>query len=356
MWRSPGFRCAHQSGDLSMTKDTNYKLQTMKKVSRVTSLVLAGFLTSSLLLPLSVANAQTSPIDLSLSPPTTYLQVTPGKTVTHTVILEQHGSAPLEITPQIVDFTSDGSTGAPQLELTKSPSFTHLTIQTAPLQLGQSFVLNPGQKKQIVFAISPPANSPQAEYPLTLLFVAKPAQALTITTGSQVSGIIGSNLIVFVSANAEDKGKVSLKEIQTPRLVDSFGALAFSLLAENEGRNATTASGSALIKDWRNETVAEYEVYPDMILAQTTRLLRTGTSLEEDDTDLLSTDFRYKPIFLFGPYTISAQLAENGQTDDFNSVISVTVFAFPYSLVILLMLGSALYGTYKYMITREKVL
>ncbi|HEX7017746.1 MAG TPA: hypothetical protein VF209_02465 [Patescibacteria group bacterium] len=322
----------------------------MNRIIRTILLATIVLLNLYLVLPISLASAQSAPIDLSVSPPTEYIQVAPGKSISHTVTIEQHGSLPLRITPSIVDFASDGETGQPVLQFEKGSSFRYLKIKNPDVQLGQPFSLNPGQKKQIVFQIEPPSEAVQGEFPLTLLFTAQPPTENTIGTGSQVSGMVGSNLVVLVSTGQTDKGKLVLEKIRAPRLVDSFGSLAFSLLAKNNGRNATTASGSATITNWQNQIVAEYTFYPDMILAQTSRLLRHGQSVESDAADNITADFKYKPAFLIGPYTITASLNENGLENQSQSLLSIRVFAFPFSLLIVTLLGVVLYFCYRFLV------
>lgn len=57
-------------------------------------------------------------------------------------------------------------------------------------------------------------------------------------------------------------------------MVDSLGGLEFEILAKNTGINATNASGSLVITNLQSKKVAQHYFFPDMILENSTRLLR----------------------------------------------------------------------------------
>lgn len=318
--------------------------------------------------------AQTPPaLDLSVSPPTTYLWIKPGQTLTHTVTLEQKGRLPVTIIPSVVDFQADGTTGQPILN--KNSTFKYLSLATPTgnttttgTDANSSFTLQPNQAKKLTFTLNIPADAREAEYPLTLLFTAQPTSEFTLSqTGSTVSGVVGSNLIVLISNTDRDRGELSVKEIQTPQWIDSFRSLSFKVLAENTGHNATTASGSAVITDWQGKQVAQFPIYPDMVLAGSTRLVRTSPTTDLDlasgftppdlttiDPALLTSQFIFDQPFLIGPYTIAVYLTKFDQNLASVTPVTTTVVALPYTLVILLILGVGMYTGFLYWQTQAR--
>ncbi len=316
-------------------------------------------------------SAQTAKaIDLVITPPVEYLSLKPGESLQHRVVIEQKGQLPVEITPHLVSFESDGVSNSPQLKA--ESDFKQFTLELpipqidTTLQMSSSaensqpqtlptkgFILQPGEKKTIGINFTTLPNSPEKEYPLTLLFFAKEQQdPFAIGTsqanpGSQtkVQGAIGSNIILLVSNSDRNRGSITIDSIQPPRLVDSLSDLHFSILAKNTGSHATQASGSAKITNWQGTEVAQFTFFPDMILANTSRLLRTAgsTELSEDlDPTAVSTIFRYKPFFLLGPYTITATIENEEQ--------SLTVFALPYSIILVatvLILGWIVFSIFR---------
>lgn len=321
----------------------------------------------------------TKAIDLVVSPPIEYILIKPGKNYQHLITIEQKGQTALEITPQLVSFESDGLTNKPVLKSDSDFKNFEFNLPTPEIQTtlqtpqGQSsvqptkgFVLQPGEKKTVGITFTTLPSSLEKEYPLTVLFYAKQrteAGTLGTVDGSQtkVQGAVGTNIILAVSNSDKNRGRLGFQNIQPPSLVDSLSTLSFSIVAKNTGVHALQATGSATITNWQGKKVAQFNFFPDMILANSTRLLRTSNSdiknlaTDSDTTDLdptkidpadLTTDFGYKPFFLIGPYTITTTMFANNDTatsatntpDSFqaNTVqeqLSVTVIALPYSIV-----------------------
>jgi hypothetical protein len=321
-------------------------------------------------------------VDLVIDPPTIYLTVRPGESIVHRVAIKQNGVLPLKITPRLVSFTTDGKTGQPQLK--NDTDFKQVTLslpkenrqvidQAVATALGQDkkldfnqqssesnttnktkdasktnesnetnhttensqadpfFTLAPGQQKAITVTFSPPKVTAEKEYPLSLLFFAEPLNSFQENTSQTIiSGSIASNIVLLVSQSDQDRGQLSVEKIELPLLIDSLRNLSFKILIKNLGINATNASGSVAISDWRGKKVAQYYFFPDMILSNSTRLLRNIP--QEPEADLLSMtsqeaqsflesinleqithNFNFDSVFLLGPYTITAKIFENGQ-------------------------------------------
>jgi hypothetical protein len=301
----------------------------------------------------------TSAINLKLSPPTTYLKIAPGQKKTHTVIIEQTGTMPLEVTPTLVDFKTDGITGQPVLS--DHSDFTYLSISFPDEEANatNTFQLKPGQRKAVGLKFSIPENATVGEYPLTVLFRAQPLGAVA-EGNSQTGAIIGSNIVLLITDSTTDQSSLAVERIRSPWIVDSIlGNLSFSVIAENTGANAGVASGSAVIKDWQNSVVAEFPVHPDMVLAQTSRQLRTAPLPESPNSDIdpttVTNQFAYNPAFLIGPYTIEVSLT-TGQGDAQNvSVSSKKALAVPYSILALILLVMLVVAAYESKALRKAV-
>lgn len=312
-----------------------------------------------------------SSLDLSVSPPVTYLSVKPGESQQHTITIKQNGVTPLTVTPRLVSFKADGSTGQPLLSY--SSEFKNFTLELPGA--AQSFTLLPGEQKNVGVTFSPPRETTEKEYPLSLVFFTEPlSDSNESEIQTQVTGSIASNIVLLVGQTELDRGKLSVEKIVPPFIVDSLGGLEFEILAKNSGINATNASGSATITNWQGKKVAQFYFFPDMILANSTRLLRNSNDsahvnlpslspqeleefLDNLDPEQITTQFKYQPTFLIGPYTITTELHSNGQPDQqVNqqpqqiSISSVMVLALPYSVIAVgatLLIGWALFYTFK---------
>jgi len=312
----------------------------LTKLVAITCLALSVWLISPPTARAQAPSDSDDAYDLSISPPVTYLQVEPGKTVTHALTIENKGQQTLMVSPKIIDFqASDSGAG---LDLQAENSFPYLASQTKAV-LQETFALNPGQKYRLNLVLSPPLEAQEKEYHLTVLFAAAPVDYPRLEAGPRISGAIGSNLIVFVSPQQTNKGRLKLKEVKAPPLIDSLSALTFQVLAENVGSQATTASGSAHVLNWQKKTVAEFKFFPDMVLANSLRSLRpslpaTGSANPAFEPSGEST-FRYKPLFLIGPYTIEVTF----QSATTQEPLVFRVLALPFSLMLIVVLAPVLY-------------
>lgn len=347
------------------------KLTTVRTIFLLAAFVLSTFIvTHAATLAAGKASAQTTKaIDLVVTPPVEYVSLKPGESLQHRVVIEQKGQIPIEVTPHLVSFESDGISNKPllksesdfkqfslelpipQIDTSVQLPLSDNTTQSGPVPT-KGFVLQPGEKKTVGVTFNTLPSSLEKEYPLTLLFFAKAQEDdLTINSSqTKVQGAIGSNIVLLVSNSDRNRGNITIESIQPPRIIDSLSDLHFSILAKNTGPHATQASGSAKITNWQGTEVAQFMFFPDMILANTSRLLRTAGSndsnniknIEDLDPTAVSSTFRYKPFFLLGPYTITASIE--------NEVQSITVFALPYSIIIVLatlVLGWVFFSIFK---------
>ncbi len=338
---------------------TNMKLNLLKQnwpkfyrrsilAKLLSTMLIVGSLASwSLFCPawLTLAQAQNN-LDLSVSPPTAYLSVKPGATLQHTVTLENNSNQRLEISAKLVDFKADGKTGRPIL----GDGSIFSQILQSKFNLDKPFILEPGQKLPLQIRLNINSSAAQKEYPMTILFTAKPAfNANFNSSGGQVSAVIGSNLILLISQANEDQGKITLDNLDYSRLVDSLGKIKLQLVAKNTGSNATSVEGRIIIKNLLNKTVAEYIIYPDMILAGSTRQARVLKNslaefndqgqLKPEQQQTLQNNIIYKPGFLFGIYSIEIKL------NDETSVVQI--FAFPFSILLAGVVGLGIFLAYR---------
>ena len=296
----------------------------------------------------SSTHAQTAPLELNLNPPVAYLHLKPGQTQTHTLTLEHRGTVPVTATVTIVDFKPDGDTGQPVL--TDGLTFPHITLVNPQEKIGQPFPLVPGKGKKLQFSLAAPVDAVEREYPLSIMITATPdPQYSVVQTGSQVSGVIVSNLIVLISDSTRLPRQLSIDSIQVPKLVDSFRPLEFTVKLKNNGLFTAAASGSARLKNWQGTVIREWQIYPDMILGQSTRQARVLTGVvsptppPQDTPDeaetLAEVDSFQHRSFLLGPYTIETELTNNAESGE---IKTVGFIAAPFSFVFLITLGSIL--------------
>jgi hypothetical protein len=308
--------------------------------------------TSSLILTFSLfilsyspSFAQASRINLSISPPVLYLSIKPGEKLTYEIWAENLGDSALEVTPSLLDFEADNKTGQPLIKQTGT--FKHIRINNGLTTFGESFTLEPKQKRSVPITIDIPRSEQEEEYAMTIFFTFKnKVEGPNQDSQAKVAGTVGSNLILLITRNNLDRGNIIVKNISSLPTIDSFMPIKFTALAENIGKNATPASGSATIYNWQNKKVAEFEIHPDMILAESSRQLR--------EKDFVSSEFRYKKPFLIGLYTIQVELQKNSAPDAQTFVLKKTIVALPFSIILLPLTGILLYSGYRMVLNKTK--
>lgn len=313
---------------------------------KLKTLVLSLFL---LFLPTGVSLVQAqSAVELTVSPPISYLHVPPGTKKNHVITLENTTNTPITVTPKIVDFTTDGKSG--RVVILDSLSFPYISFG----ENGQinELTIPATTKAQLTLHIDVPTSAVEKEYPMTVLFISEEQNNYSGNTlYSQVQAGIGSNLIVLTSYTNKLGTALSITDLQKTTFVDSFSKISFTPIVKNDTLATVTASGSAQIINFNEKTVANFIIHPDNVLGKNTRELRASDSLETEKATTFQSKpgFQYKPKFLFGPYKIVVTLTQNNE-----QIITTTevVYAFPFSLIILSVLGV---GIYFYFNNKNKV-
>lgn len=290
--------------------------------------------------------AQEKPaLDMAIFPATTYLSVKPGKSITHRVLLQYNGTQAVQITPEIHDFVANGVSGVPVIK--DSTSFATITLDNPQQKLNQPFVMHPNTKLDFSLTITPSPAMVEKEYPLVFLLRAEPLpDRIGDTTGAAASGVIASNMIVWVSHDGQNRGEITMAKFPMPRFIDSFGKISVKGLAENTGETALAIKGTITLHHWQGKQLGKWFIFPDVVLAKSTRLVRgilvDPAELKEDDEPQV-VPMEYDAPFLLGPYTVTTQLeSPDGSTEQ----RTVTVFALPFSITIAILTGLGLYGGY----------
>jgi len=309
-------------------------------------------LLSLLILSPSRVSAQTldPDLDLVIFPPTAYLTVKPGTSITHRILLKYDGKVAIEVMPELVDFATDGLTGTPILQ--KPSQLSYIQLQNPGQELGIPFKLIPGSQIELVLAIDPPLHAKQDEFPLSLVLTAIPDTTVVFDGGStQASGAVASNVILSIQNDYDNLGELLIDQIKLPKIIDSFASIKFTTLVKNTGRNAVAAGGQIKLRHgWSKKELKQWFVYPDVILADSTRELRT---LLQDPSDLSPEDEvvfekpNYKPPFLIGPYEVTVELSSANQDNEIAHERTQKVLALPFSVIGLLIFGVILYAIYQ---------
>lgn len=299
----------------------------------LTWLIVITYMSHCLFLAQSAAQTNETALDLSITPPTTYFNIKPGETKQHTILIKNTGSADLLIQLSLSDFHSDNTTGFPTLS--GSSSFAFLKIRDEKINWKTDFLLKQGAEKKIIFDLAIPETASNGEFPLTIL-VSGSKLGAQIAGQSPITGMVGTNLIVLIASSDQDQSQLNLQSLTTPRIIDSLQTIKFTAKFVNSGKHAAPIQGRARITNLFGSEVKRYLLYPDMVLANSSRQARfvdtTDTQITDvaslaEQTDILPTDQpTYSSLFLLGPYTI--------QIEHPQGMVTQTVVALPISLLL----------------------
>jgi len=325
------------------------------------------FLLGLFLRPSQIFAQSKSALSLDISPPVSYLYVKPGAGISVPITLSNNGRYSLKVVPQLVDFHPESQTGRVILE--QKTDFKQLSIAGNQDLWGQESIIKPGEEKVLPLVITIPSDFTQGEYHLSLLIEAKQLLFSEASqSSSQLSGIVASHLVILVSLDEEDRSQVEVAEFKVPKFIDSFFSINAQIRAKNIGLNAGPVTGKLEISHWPSTQIKTYELYPDMVLANSERLVRgmsesalaelklldqqravleaNGEDPQEAEKRLLnrelSTHFYYDQPFLLGAYTFKLELGDE--------IIEERVLALPFSVLGALVLLPVLYRLWRLML------
>lgn len=287
----------------------------------------------------STVQAQGKPaFGITIDPPVMYLSAQPGQTLTHSINLKNDGGQPVTFTPTLVNFNPHES--GQGVELEDVHTFPYLD-PSQPSPFLQPLTIEPNGSATFRVPIRVPASAPTKEYHMTVLFSSTPNQTADLGAAqTTIAGAIGSNLIFMVTQDDRDLSQLSIKSVQGAKVIDSFGQIDLRVVAQNTGSNATVASGSAVIKDWRGKSVQKYDIFPDVILANSVRQVRAIDPDSPINEPIPLDTFRYDAPFLIGLYTFELELTDSNQ--QVLATSTTQIWALPFAILVILIAGTGL--------------
>jgi len=287
------------------------------------------------------ALAQTTfPIDLSISPSVVEFAVQPGKTVTQAFELQNNGTVPLQVTPQLRDFQADGPDGL--AKILPSLSFPYGELVNSEIKLDQPFTLRPGSSQQLVVSLAIPETAKQQDWYISLVAKTRPDLTDTVMSGSNTTaqGTIVSHILLRITN--DNKEPLSWKiDLQLPHFIDSLQKLTFQPDITNLSRTYATPELHVAILDWRKQIVSQQEGLPERILAQSTRSIPAKQARKDDPRSFEGIPFTLNQSFAIGPYTVRASIAN---TTGEPTIVEQQVIAFPFSILTAIVVVASIIG------------
>jgi hypothetical protein len=185
---------------------------------------------SSLIFPPKADAAEQS---LRVSPVIINVSLSPGKTYTHEVTVENITNAPMPLRATLNDFITAGEEGGYVFEETKTnPLLSWIKISET------EFIINPKEKKKLQMSITTPKSISLGGYYGILFF--EPVLPTTTANGARVSSKVGVLMLANVGVTDPNAQKAEIIDFTMP-LIDADGTLPALLRVKNISLNFFTA-------------------------------------------------------------------------------------------------------------------
>jgi len=268
---------------------------------------------------------------LQITPATLEFWLKPGATYTQSYQIQNNGSSPVTFTASIDRWVPQGFDGG--LNYPGLPLDLNFSLTNSDLRLGNSFILNPSQNRQLVLKISSPATLSPKDYYFTF-FVNQQLMDSNANTTNLLR--LGSHLLISVSNSESEPQQISIGQFRlSPSIHDTFfGSSTFTGLVDNQSNFFSKIEGTISISK-NNTPFLQMELFPGNILAHHQRSL---FCLKQDQP----IPCRLGPPLWPGFYqaTLSLKNSESAQTIGF--------FVLPYSLIAFLLLIFLSYHLIRY--------
>ncbi|MCW1949373.1 MAG: hypothetical protein KIH89_002920 [Candidatus Shapirobacteria bacterium] len=161
--------------------------------------------------------------NLSLTPSQIEFVLKPGVSLTQAYQVTNESDQPVTLNTQVLPFLPSGDNGSVTYNNLISNPNINFSFNNADLKLGQPFVLQPQETRQIVLKITTSSQTSLADYYATIFIYQSPDKSANGTTISQTSGQIGSHILLSVSNTENPKAEGLIQKFSlTPKIKDVF--------------------------------------------------------------------------------------------------------------------------------------
>lgn len=302
---------------------------TTQRLSGLAALVL---LSAALVLVAPQARAVT------LIPPSLeFSDVQPGTAIPSKLKLFNETATTITLYSQTANFTALDETGTPNIDLnsTKEGLASWITIEPGP------FTLEPGQRVEVPFTITLPADAPPGGHYASVLF--SPQQPGTAGQGQvAITQKIGTLVLVRVAGTINESGSIA-------QFIADNGSTKFSRLPvdflvrfQNSGNVHLRPTGNLTIRNVLGGTTIVIPINSELG-ATLPQSVRKYDAIWEKSVDASTHGNFFQEVgrewrnFAFGPYTASVALTF-GQANDKTATATLQFWVFPWRVLLVSLL------------------
>lgn len=285
-------------------------------------------------LPLtSTAHAQT--VGLSITPPVIEILIKPSTSVIHAFTIQNQGET-TTIVPKIHTIKPSDSFGHSTFDSTTTLLDSPLTIslENANYELNQPLTISAGETIQLVLKItSQPVEEPVDAYLALVL-----DSSSTGFANTQLTANLSALMLTTITETTSLPVDLEISSLPSPLILDSLSPLTIAPIATNNSPHMIRPLGKMVITNWRGHIVHDQELYPHLILRESTRTLQAIQYDPGNESNTSSTPLSWQPSSLdYGPHQITVTLTS--QSDELFSEISKTIWIFPFQMGIYLLVA-----------------
>lgn len=270
--------------------------------------------------------------NLTLSPSQNEFFLKPGLSLTQAYDVVNNSSENIFLKTSVEPWQPIGNNGSVSYNNIISDPNINFSLNNSDLKLGQTFILKPNEKRQLVLKIENNTNTPLSDFYYTF-FVSQDTSNSLAQNNSEINVKIGSHILLIVSSDSQFKKQAIIRNFNTtPKFKDIFvNQINFNAEIENKTDHFFKTQGKIIITK-NNKIIKELVLSPNNVLANHSRkIMCNGTCT-------------LNPPFWPGHYTAQITLDPSISAKP----VSVSFFVFPYILTtIILIIGLVGFLFYK---------
>ncbi len=261
--------------------------------------------------------------NLSLSPPQTEFVLKPGVTLIQAYQVTNNSDQNISVNTKVLPFLPSGDNGSVTYSNLISNPNINFSLNNSDVQLGQPFTLKANETKQLVLKITASPQTKLSDYYSTFFVYQSPDTSANDTTISQITGQIGSHVLLSVSDIESPQPEGLIQKVSlTPKIKDVFFTpITFSGQVQNNSNYFFKTSGKITLTKG-DKVIKELKLDSQNVLADYYRRFTCDNQ----------TNCTISPPFWPGHYTATITLDSSLNTDP----LSVSFFVLPLSPVAIL--------------------
>lgn len=252
-------------------------------------------------------------IGLSIAPPSLEIIMKPNTNIIQAYTIKNQGET-MQFVAKIAKIMQIDNSGSTTIE-TKvfDPASTPLSfsLENADLKLSEPFLLESGNSTQLVLKIESASISESEDSYLAL--TVEPYSPMQKPGNSGQQPVIASLILATVTPTESVPIELELTNFNPPMLHDSSRKLSFTPQLNNTSSIMIRPLGKLTITNWRGQIVHEQDLFPHLILGNTSRTMEG--LIQEENKAPISTPLSWKSKFSWGPHLVNLAITTQKGTE-----------------------------------------